>query len=268
MLPTGNAVSSGGLVPLSKTEKAELKQLRASGPKARLIHVRYGDPPPYRMQPQREWAEVRISYEGAAPKQGAPPKAVAIARAIVVFHPKGDPSQHLVNGPPIGVKDLMNDMIRCGERAANDALPFVKRCESAMRFVDIGDQLVEIGGEHLAHNCYRATATQATLDAIDAVLRKVATATPEAPEPAAPKEVSPPRARPPRPKRPPKPAAPSIAPTPETLEARRQREAKHEQHEAAQRAAEKAAEAAHKQAMAERRAARAAEKAAAGARKR
>ena len=261
MLPTGNATSSGPIHPLSKAEKAELKQMRASGPKARLIHVRHGDPPPYRMQPEREWAEIRISYEGAPPKKGAAPQAVAIARAIVVFHPKGDPSKHLVNGPPIGVKDLMNDMIRCGERAANTCLPLEKRRASAVRFVELGDQLEKIGGEYLAYNCYQATATQATLGAIDAVLREAATAPPEAPTRVAPKNTLPPRTRPPRPKR--HTRVPTSTPTPETLEARRQREEKHAQHEAAQRAAEKAAETAHKLAMAERRAARAAEKAAA-----
>lgn len=266
MLPTGNVVTLGdGTAPLRRDEKAELKRLRASGPKARLVHVRHGDPPPYRMHPQREWAEIRISYEGAPPKKGAPPKAVAIARAVVIFHPKDDPSRHLVDGPPIGVKDLLNDMIRSGERVVDEGLPLPKRYASAVRFAELGDQLEEIGGENLAYNCYQATATQATLDAIDAMLRAPPATPPLEPKKKAPSV--PPRAHAPRPKRPPKPptaAGASTTPSPEALEARRQREAKHAQYEAEKRAAEKAAEAAHKTAMAERRAARAAEKAAAG----
>lgn len=254
------------VLPLTKTEKRELKKMRASGPRARFVHVRFGDPPPHRFQPEHEWAELRMQFvDDGSTKEGDMPRAKPINRALVVFHPHASRSERIVSGSPLNIKALLNDMLSCGERVCNKRSSLSTRRASACRFVQIGNQLVSIGGEDLARGAYQAVATVTTLGAIEEVLHEAAVSAAQVRD--APKEASPHKQRPPRPKRrpPKKPAAAAqpVPPTEEAQEARRQHLAKHEQREVERRAAEREADAAHKRAMAERRAARGAAKKAA-----
>lgn len=254
------------VLPLTQTKKRELKKMRASGPRARFVHVRFGDPPPHRFQPEHEWAELRIQFvDDGSPKE---PSTKAINRALVVFHPHASRSELIVSGSPLNIKALLNDMLSCGQRACNKHSHRFTRRASALRFVQISNQLVAIGGEDLARGAYHAIATETTLGTIEEVLHEAAVSLEQGRD--APKEASPHKQRSPRPKhRPPKKpaaAAQPVPPTEEAQEARRQHLAKHEQREVERRAAEREADAAHKRAMAERRAARAATKQSARAR--